>query len=75
MTTTDSNVWGGPSGHTYTLTRQPDETTDVDALVVREGKDLKGWVLAVVLGTVGKRALRRSSDRPSRPSRPGNGAA
>ena len=23
LTTTDSNVWGGGSGHTYTLTRQP----------------------------------------------------
>jgi hypothetical protein len=30
MTTTDSNVWGGSSGHTYTLTRRPNGTTDVD---------------------------------------------
>jgi hypothetical protein len=57
MTTTDSNVWGGQSGHTYTFTRQPDGTTDVDVLVVREGKNLKGKALAVVLGTVGKRVL------------------
>ena len=41
MTTTDSNVWGGGSGHTYTLTRQPNGTTDVDVVVVREGKNLK----------------------------------
>src|SRR5829696_7537512 len=33
MTTTDSNVWGGDSGWTYTLTRQPDGTTDVDVVV------------------------------------------
>src|SRR5262245_65411093 len=42
MTTTDSNVWGGSSGHTYTLTPQPDGPTKVDAVVVREGKNLKG---------------------------------
>jgi hypothetical protein len=57
MTTTDSNVWGGHSGHTYTFTRQPDGTTDVDVVVVREGKNLKGRVLGFVLGTVGKGAL------------------
>jgi hypothetical protein len=30
LTTTDSNVWGGASGHTYTFTRRPDGTTDID---------------------------------------------
>src|SRR6266545_2004720 len=57
LTTTDSNVWGGDSGHTYTFTRQPNGTIDVDVVVVREGKNLKGRVLAIVLGTIGKRAL------------------
>jgi len=28
LTTTDSNVWGGASGHTYTFTRRPNGTTD-----------------------------------------------
>jgi hypothetical protein len=60
MTTTDSNVWGGSSGHTYTFTRRPDGTTDLDAVVVREGKNLKGWVLGLVLGTVGKGVLRKA---------------
>jgi hypothetical protein len=60
MTTTDSNVWGGHSGHTYTLTRQPDGTTSVDAVVVREGKNLKGRVLEAVVGTIGKRSLERT---------------
>jgi len=59
MTTTDSNVWGGHSGHTYTFTRQPDGTTDLDAIVVREGKNLKGRVLGVVIGTVGKSRLEK----------------
>lgn len=60
MQTTDSNIWGGSSGHTYTFTRRPDGMTDVDAVVVREGKNLKGWLLAVVLGTVGKGVLEKA---------------
>jgi hypothetical protein len=57
MTTTDSNTWGGHSGHTYTLTPQPGGTTNVDAVVVREGKNLKGRLLGVVLAAGGKRVL------------------
>jgi hypothetical protein len=60
MTTTDSNVWGGRSGHTYTFTRQGDGTTDVDVVVVREGKNLKGRMLGLVVGTVGKGALAKA---------------
>jgi hypothetical protein len=60
MKTTDSNVWGGGSGHTYTFTRRPDGTTDVDAVVVREGKNLKGKALELVLGTVGKGVLEKA---------------
>jgi hypothetical protein len=57
LTTIDSNTWGGRSGHTYTLTPLPDGTTDVDLVTVRDGKNLKGRALGVVLGTVGKRVL------------------
>src|SRR5258705_874762 len=57
MKTIDSNLWGGASGHTYTFTRRPDGTTELDAVVVREGKNLKGRLLAIVLGTVGKGKL------------------
>jgi hypothetical protein len=57
MTTTDSNTWGGNSSHTYTFTRLPDGTTDVDAVVVRDGKNLKGRLLGVVVGTIGKGQL------------------
>ena len=60
LTTTDSNVWGGNSGHTYTFTRQPNGTTDVDAVVVREGKNLRGRFLGLVLGTVGKGKLEKA---------------
>ena len=60
LTTTDSNVWGGASGHTYNFTRQPNGTTDIDVVVVREGKNLKGRMLGFVLGTIGRRVLERA---------------
>ena len=60
LTTTDSNVWGGASGHTYTLTRMPNGTTDIDVVVIREGKNLKGRLLGLVLRTVGRGVLERA---------------
>jgi len=57
MTTTDSNLWGGRSGHTYTFTRRPDGRTDLDAVVVREGKNLRGRLLGLVLEFFGERVL------------------
>jgi hypothetical protein len=60
MKTTDSNVWGGASGHTYTFTRKADGTTRVEAYVVREGKNLRGRVLGLVLRTAGKRVLAKA---------------
>ena len=63
LTTTDSNVWGGASGHTYTFTRRPDGKTDVDVLVVRDGKNFKGKALGVVLTIFGKRILGKAFER------------
>jgi len=60
MTTTDSNTWGGRSGHIYTFTRRPDGKTDLDAVVVRDGKTLKGRFLGLVLGTIGKGVLEKA---------------
>jgi hypothetical protein len=57
MTTTDSNMWGGRSGHTYALTPRPDGTTDVDVVVVREGKNLKGKLFALLLPAAGQLVL------------------
>jgi hypothetical protein len=54
LTTTDSNLWGGASGHTYNFTRQPNGTTDIDAIVVREGKNFRGRALGFVLGAIGR---------------------
>ncbi|MBV8966558.1 MAG: hypothetical protein JO191_10330 [Mycobacteriaceae bacterium] len=60
LMTTDSNVFGGASGYTYTLSRHPNGTTDVDVVIVREGKNFRGRVLSSVLGTVGKRVLAKA---------------
>jgi hypothetical protein len=60
MKTTDSNIWGGNSGHVYSFTRNPDGTTDLDAVVVRDGKNLKGRLLGAVVGTVGKSHLSKA---------------
>jgi hypothetical protein len=55
LETTDSNVWGGDSGFTYTFKPQPNGTTDVDMVVVREGKNLLGKALAAGIGLIGER--------------------
>jgi len=60
LTTTDSNLWGGASGHTYSFTRKPDGTTDIDVVIVRDGKNLKGHLLGFVVGTIGKGVLRKA---------------
>src|SRR5215471_9938060 len=63
LTTTDSNVWGGASGHTYTVTLQPNGTTDIDVVVVREGKNFTGRVLGFVLRTIGRRVLAKAFEK------------
>jgi len=63
LTTVDSNVWGGMSGHTYTFARLPDGATNIDVAVVREGKNFRGRVLAFVLRTIGKRVVEKSFDK------------
>ena len=75
MTTTDSNIWGGHSGHTYTFTRQSDGTTEVDAVVVRDGKNLKGRALGVVLGIFGKRVLGKALAKTVKAIEARNGGA
>ena len=60
LKTTDSNTWGGASGHTYNFTRRPDGKTDIDLVVVRDGKNLKGWILGLVVGTIGKSVLEKA---------------
>src|SRR3984885_10392345 len=75
LTTTDSNLWGGASGHTYTFTRKPNGTTDIDVVVVRDGKNLKGWLLGLVLGTVGKSVLEKAFENSVKAIEARNSAA
>jgi hypothetical protein len=62
LNTTDSNTWGGASGYTYTFKPLPQGKTEVDVDIVREGKNVKGKALALVLGTVGKGVLAKAFD-------------
>jgi hypothetical protein len=57
LTTTDSNIWGGNSGHSYTLHRNTDGTTTLNVDVVRDGKGLKGHLFGAVVSVGGKRVL------------------
>ena len=75
LTTTDSNLWGGRSGHTYTLARRPDGTTDVDVVVVREGKNIKGRALGLVVGIAGKRLLGKELGKTVKAIEARNGGA
>lgn len=62
LKTTDSNLWGGNSGHTYRLRRRSDGATTIDVQIVRQGKNAKGRFLGVVLGLFGKRVLGKPFD-------------
>jgi hypothetical protein len=62
LTTTDSNVWGGASGHTYTFTPRPDGATDLEVVTVREGRNLKGRAFEVLVRLGGKRVLGKALD-------------
>ena len=60
ITDTDSNVWGGRSGYVYTLSARPDGRTDIDEVVTRDGKNLKGRIIGFGLGTaVGKHTFEK----------------
>jgi hypothetical protein len=75
LTTTDSNLWGGASGHTYTFTRRPDGRTDIDVDVVRDGKNLRGRLLGFVVGTFGKSVLEKAFVQSVRAIEARNGGA
>jgi hypothetical protein len=71
LTTTDSNTWGGASGHTYTFTRQPTArptltwSSYAKARTSRDG--CSAWWSGPSAGAFWKRGLKT----PSRPSKPG----
>jgi hypothetical protein len=75
LKTTDSNLWGGASGHTYNFTSRPDGMTDIDVVVVRDGKNLKGHLLGFVLETIGKGVLKKAFENSVRAIEARNAAA
>jgi len=75
LTTTDSNTWGGASGHIYNFTRRSDGLTDIDVVVVRDGKNLKGYFLGLVLGTIGKGVLLKAFQNSVKAIEARNGGA
>ena len=75
LTTTDSNTWGGSSGHTYTFTRRSNGLTDIDLVTVRDGKNLKGRLLGLVVGTIGKGVLVKAFVNSVKAIEARNGAA
>jgi hypothetical protein len=60
LTTTDSNVWSRLSSYIYTFAPQPNGTTDIDLVIVRDGMNFKGRVLGLALRTIGRRFLERA---------------
>jgi hypothetical protein len=60
LKTTDSNVYGGASGYTYTLTRRTDGRTEIDAVIIRQGKNFKGTLWSAFLGSFGRPVLKKA---------------
>ena len=59
LTTTDSNTWGRNSGHRYTIT-ETGGTTQVHAVIVRDGISVKGRVIAALLTVLGTTFIRKT---------------
>jgi hypothetical protein len=53
----------------------PNGTTDIDVVIVREGKTLKGKVLGVVLGTIGRSVLKKAFENSVKAIETRNSAA
>ena len=50
-------------------------TTDIDVVIVRDGKNLKGRVLGFVLGTIGRGVLKKAFENSVKAIEARNGAA
>ena len=70
LKTTDSNAWGGNSSHTYNFKRLPNGTTDIDYVVVREGKNPRGGFSASCSGASARVSWKKRSRGASRPWKP-----
>jgi hypothetical protein len=70
LTTLDSDIWGLGSGWTYTLAARPDGGTDVDLVVARRGRNIRGRVAAGLVALAGRRVLGRDLRRTLRAIEP-----
>jgi hypothetical protein len=52
--TSGPDVWGGASGHTYTVARRPSGATGIDVVVVRDGNNFEGRVIGFMPRTIGR---------------------
>src|SRR6185503_8353644 len=75
LTSTDFHTWGGASGYVYTFPPQPNGTTEIDVVIVREGKNIKGKVLGLVLGTIGRNVLKKAFENSVKAIETRNSAA
>jgi len=59
LTTIDSNVWRPESGWVYSLIPRADGGTDIDLVVVRKGRSMRGRFRAALMAVTGKPILGR----------------
>jgi hypothetical protein len=59
LTTIDSNVWRPGSSWVYSLTPRADGGTDIDLVVTRMGRSVRGRFSAALMAVTGKPILRR----------------
>jgi hypothetical protein len=59
LTTIDSNVWRPEGGWVYSLIPRADGGTDIDLVVVRKGRSMRGRFRAALMAVAGKPILRR----------------
>ena len=71
LTTTDSNMWGGASGHTYTFTRQPDGRPTLTWSSYATARTSRDGCSASCSGPSASAFWKRRLKTPSRPSKPG----
>lgn len=59
VATVYSNTWAGKSSYVYTLTPRGDGKTTIRLVLVREGKNAEGRLLAAMMRTIGRAGLCR----------------
>jgi hypothetical protein len=63
LTTIDSSIWRPGSGWVYSLNARGDGGTDIDLVVVRKGRSMRGRLRAALMAVTGKSILGRDLRR------------